>query len=66
MERSVSSTPSSPDALILQIYALVMNLVLRVTEFPYSECSLKIAHEYKFKPYLYFIGQALDLLVSVS
>ena len=65
MGRSVSSTPSSPDAMILQIFDLAKNIVLlgsveRVSFFK-EGCSLKIAHELS-----YIIGQALDLLVSVS
>ena len=65
MGRSVSSTPSSPDAMILQILDLAKNLVLlgsaeRVSFFK-EACSLKIAYGL-----FYIIGQALDLLVSVS
>ena len=46
--------PSPPDYItILQLFLYVVN--------SFSEYSLKIAHEL-----FYIIGQALDLLVSVS
>ena len=65
MERSVSSTPSSPDALILQI--LIWLRILYSSNFFWvsflRECSLKIAHSIFI---FFFIGQALDLLVLVS